>query len=195
MRPEILIRNWLLSWFKPDFVTDYNISKKRPLTDKNFSAFIGMFKDEFGGQQFTDDEKKTLKEIILKPLIFGTGYPINEKEAIKTGTIYFVGAGWQQTSSYLGDNYWEGRSGTHIAIVGTTAGSPLNMAETSLLLQVVTALLLSGRNYFTSFHMSNPMITETLYAQDESNSMEKGFSIRTLTLTYDSKRHGVITDG
>jgi len=195
MRPEILIRNWLLSWFKPDLVTDYNISAKRPLTDKNFSAFIGMFKDEFGGQQFDDDEKKTLKEIILKPLSFGSGYPINEKEAIKTGTIYFVGAGWQQSTSHLGVNYWEGRAGTHIAIVGTTAGSPLNMAETSLLLQVVTALLLSGRGYFTSYHMLNPMVTETLYSQDEANSMEKGFSIRSLTMTYESKRNGVTTNG
>lgn len=195
MKPEILIRDWLLSWFRPDEVTDYNISAKRPLTDKNFSAFISLFKDEFGGQQFDEDEKETLKEIILKPLIFGAGYPINEKEAIKTGSIYFIGAGWQQTSSYLGDNFWEGRSGTHIAVVGTTAGSTLNMAETSLLLQVVTALLLSGRNYFTSFHMSNPMVTETLYSMDEAQSMEKGFSIRTLTMTYDSKRHGVITNG
>lgn len=195
MRSEILIKDWLLSWFKPDKVTDYQISAKRPLTDKNFSTFISFFKDEFGGQQFTDDEKKTLKEIILKPLNFGSGYPINDKEAIKTGTIYFVGAGWQQVSSYLGDNYWEGRSGTHIAIVGTTTGSPLNMAEPSLLLQVVTSMLLSGRDYFTARHMLNPMITETLYAQDESNSIEKGYSIRTLTLTYDSKRHGVITHG
>lgn len=195
MKPEILIRDWLLSWFRPDEITKYNIKAKRPLTDKNFSTFIGMFKDEFGDQQFDDDEKVTLKEIILKPLIFGSGYPINEKEAIKTGTIYFVGAGWQQTSSYLGDNLWEGRSGTHVAIVGTTAGSPLNMAETSLMLQVVTALLLSGRDYFTSRHILNPMITETIYAQDEGNSMEKGFSIRTLTMAYDSKRHGVITHG
>lgn len=195
MRPEILIKNWLLSWFKPDKVTDFNKSKKRPLTDKNFGAFIEMFKDEFGNQQFDDDEKQTLKEIILKPLNFGSGYPINEKEAIKTGTIYFVGAGWQQTSAYLGTEYWEGRSGTHIAIIGTTAGSPLNMAETSLLLQVVTSLLLSGRNYFTAFHMSNPMVSETLYSMDEAQSMDKGFSIRTLTITYDSKRHGVITHG
>ena len=193
MKPEVIIKNWLMSWLRPETLTEQNTSKRDALTSGNFGGFIEMFLDERNEQQFPDDEKKVLERIITKPLNFGTGYPLNEKEAIETGTVYIVQGGWQQTGSYPGANFWEGRASTHIAVVGLTSGGTLNMAEPSLLLQVVTSLLVAGRNVFTGHHLLNPLITETLYGQDESNSMEKGFSIRTLSLAYDGKRHGVIT--
>ena len=193
MKPEVIIKNWLMSWLRPEKLTELNTSERDPITENNFGNFIGMFLDERNEPIFSEDEIEVLKRIITKPLHFGTGYPLNEKEAIELGTIYIIHGGWQQTGSYPGANFWEGRASTHIAVVGLTAGDTLNMAEPSLLLQVVTSLLIAGRNVFTFHHLLNPVITETLYGQDESNSLDKGFSIRSLSLAYDGKRHGVIT--
>ncbi|MCK5022747.1 MAG: hypothetical protein KAS04_01105 [Candidatus Aenigmarchaeota archaeon] len=196
MKPEIIIKNWLLAWFKPEKVTEYNTVERvrQSLTKDNFGAFIEMFRDEGSNQIFTDDEKITLKSIILQPLEFGTGYPRNQNEPIKVSTIYIIEGGWQQQSTYIGSQFWHGKMTTHIVIVGRTAGDVLNMSEPTLLRQSVTSLLLSGLNYFEANHMSDMTINEILYGADEANSHEKGFSMRTLSMTYDAHRNGVITD-
>ena len=196
MKPEIIIKNWLLAWFKPEIITEYNTIERvrQPLTKDNFGAFIEIFRDEGSRQIFTDAEKETLKSIILQPLEFGTGYPRNQNEPIKVSTVYLIEAGWQQQSTYIGSQFWHGKMATHIAVVGRSTGDVLNMSEPSLLLQVITSLLLSGLNYFEANHMSNPTINETLYGADEANSHEKGFSMRTLSINYDAHRNGVITD-
>jgi len=195
MKPEIIIKNWLMSWFKPEVVTAYNTQDRvrPPLTNLNFGSFMSQFKDETGEQEFTDDEKGTLEQVILNPLKFASGYPSNAKEAIQVGAIYFIGAGWQQTTSWPGANFWHGRAATQIAMTGLGVGNDFNMAEPSLLQQLITSLLIAGHGYFTSQHMENPMISETLYSVDETNSYGKGFAIRTTTISYEYERHGIIT--
>ena len=193
MKPEIIIKNWLMAWFKPEKVTEHNTKPRRPLEESNFGEFIKIFKNERNEDEFTEDEKKTLKEIILKPLQFGTGYPRNTKEVIQLGSIYIIGGGWQQTTTYVGSNRWDGRASSHIAITGLSTGDDLNMTEPSLLLNAITSLLISGHNYFTYHHMTNPVIAETLYSADEKNSYEQKIAMRTLSLSYESDRHGVVT--
>ena len=197
MKPEIIIKNWLLSWFKPKKVTAYNTQamadRRDDLTEDNFGAFISMFVDERREQEFTDDEKGALEQLILRPLIFASGYPSNAKTALQLGAVYIIGAGWLQTTSWPGANKWEGRMSTQIAVTGSTTGENLNMGEVSLLLHVITTLLIAGHNLFISEHMENPTIQETPFATDEQNSYMKKFAIRTVTLNYDYERHGLIT--
>ncbi len=187
-----------MSWFKPEVKTAYTstIPDRPPLTRDNFAKFISIFVDERGEQEFSDAEKETLEDIIVPKegeLEFASGYPTNDKETIQTGAIYLIPAGWQQTSQYIGDNKWHGRAATQIAITGLTVGKDLNMAEPSLLMQVITSLLIAGQNYFTSQHMEDQVIQEMNYAQDASNSYAQEFAMRTLTMSYDMERHGVIT--
>jgi hypothetical protein len=195
MKPEIKIKNWLRSWFQPDQITAYNTAERvrQPLTKDNFGAFMSQFLDNDKEQEFSDEEKETLRQIVFSPLKFAAGYPSNAKETIQAGSIYMIGAGWQQGSSWPGANFFNGRASTYIAVTGLTAGDDLNMAEPSLLLQLITSILLAGRGYFNALHMTNPVIQETLYGVDETNSYAKGFSIRTLAMSYDYERHGVTT--
>lgn len=197
MKPEVIINNWLMAWLKPDKKTAYNKSPREPLTEANFGKFIQIFQDDKGQSFFTEEERATLKEVIKHGLSFGTGYPRNVRETIRLATVYIIGAGWRQTESYLGTNRWYGRASTHITVTGTTTGETLNMAEPSLLLQMITSLLIAGRNYFTMHHLLNPVIAETMYGQDEANSYqrEKPVAMRSLTLEYDAERYGVITHG
>ncbi len=200
MKSEIIIRNWLMAWLKPEVVTEYQEISQEPLTKDNFSFFIEQFKDDRFEQNFSDEEKETLKQIIIgdpeqkkTPIIFATGYPRNAKETIQLGAIYIIGAGWQQTTTYPGHNRWDGRAASHITITGLTTGKDLNMAEPSLMLELITSLLIAGHNYFTYNHLTNPVITETLYGADEQNSYEKEFAMRTLSIAYEAERHGVTT--
>ena len=144
-------------------------------------------------QEFSDDEKGALEQLILRPLIFASGYPSNVKTGIQLGAVYIIGAGWLQTTSWPGANKWEGRMSTQIAITGSTTGENLNMGEVSLLLHVITTILIASHNIFISQHMENPTIQETPFATDEQNSYLKKFAIRTVTLNYDYERHGLIT--
>ena len=187
-----------MSWFKPEVETAYNkpTPDRPPLTRENFDGFISMFVDEKGKQEFLDEEKETLEDIITPKegdFKIASGYPTNNAETIQTGSIYLIHAGWQQTTQYIGDNKWDGRGATQIAVTGSSQGKLLNMAEPSLLLQVITSLLIAGQNYFTAHHLENQVIQETVYSDDERNSFERGYSIRTVTMSYQMERHGVIT--
>lgn len=199
MKPEIIVKNWLMSWFFPEKETAYNkpTPDRPPLTRENFGQFISFFVDERGDQEFSKEEKETLEDIIV-PLDgsfdFASGYPTNDKETIQTGAIYLIPAGWQQTSQYIGDNKWDGRGATQIAMTGRTVGKDLNMAEPSLLMQVITSLLIAGQNYFTSQHMENQVIQETLFAADARDSFDRQYAIRTVTMSYEFERHGLITN-
>ena len=187
-----------MSWFKPEVETPFNkpTPDRPPLTRENFGQFISFFIDEHGGQEFSKEEKETLEDIIV-PLDgdfkFASGYPTNDKETIQTGAIYLIPAGWQQVSQYIGDNKWDGRGATQIAMTGLTVGKDLNMAEPSLLMQVITSLLIAGQNYFTSQHMENQVIQETLFAEDARNSFDREYAMRTVTMSYEMERHGLIT--
>ena len=48
MKNEVIIRNWLLSWFKPELETEFNTPERirQPLTAGNFDVFINIFQDE-----------------------------------------------------------------------------------------------------------------------------------------------------
>jgi hypothetical protein len=198
MKPEIIVKNWLMSWFKPEVETAYNkpTPDRPPLTRENFGEFISFFVNEREEQEFSEEEKETLEDIIV-PLDgefkFASGYPTNDKETIQTGAIYLIPAGWQQSHKYIGDNKWYGKGATQIAVTGTTVGKDLNMAEPSLLLQVITSLLMAGQGFFTSQHIKDQNIQETLFAEDARNSFDREYAIRTVTMTYDMERHGVIT--
>lgn len=197
MKNEVIIRDWLLSWFKPEKVTEFNTSEnvREPLVASNFDIFIKVFQDETGRSQFTEDEIELLRGAITgeHPLAFSDGYPQSVAEAIRANTIYIIEAGWQQLTKYIGANFYEGKAATHIAVVGRTVGDSLNMTEPSLILRMITSLLIAGQGHFTSLHMSNQVINETLYGADEANSHEKGFAMRTLSMSYEAHRNGVIT--
>ena len=188
-----------MAWFKPDVETAYNIysSDRPPLTRENFEEFISIFVDERKEQEFSDKEKETLEDIIVPldgSLKFADGYPTNDKETIQTGALYFIPAGWQQTRKYIGDNKWDGKGATQIAMTGLSVGKDLNMAEPSLLLQVITSLLIAGQNFFTSQHLENQIIQETVFAEDARNSFDREYAMRTVTISYEMERHGVITE-
>ena len=197
MKNEVIIRNWLLSWFKPELETEFNTPERirQPLTAGNFDVFINIFQDEKGDSQFTEDEIELLRGAIVgeHPLAFSDGYPQSAAEKIRANTIYIIEAGWQQLTKYIGANFWEGKTATHIAVVGRTVGDSLNMTEPSLIIKMITSLLIAGQGYFTSQHMSNQVINETLYGADEANSYEKKFAMRTLSISYEAHRYGVIT--
>ncbi len=182
----------------PEVETTYNkpTPDRPPLTRENFGDFISIFVNERGEQEFSIEEKETLEDIIVPQegsFKFASGYPTNDKETIQTGAIYHIPAGWQQTSQYIGDNKWDGRGATQIAVIGTTIGKDLNMAEPSLLLQVITSLLIAGQNLFTSQHMENQIIQETIFAEDARNSFDREYAMRSVTMSYEMERHGVIT--
>lgn len=199
MKPEIIIKDWLMAWFKPEVETDYNkpTPNRPPLTrGGSFRKFISLFLDEKGEQEFSEEEKETLEDIIV-PLEdsfkFASGYPTNDKETIQTGALYLIPAGWQQTKKYIGDNKWLGKGATQIAVTGLTVGKGMNMAEPSLLLQVITSLLIAGQHYFTYHHMTDQIIQETYFAEDARNSFDREYAIRTVTMSYEMERHGVTT--
>lgn len=197
MNYEIIIRDWLMSWFRPEKTTDFNpienARTRAPITSLNYDKFMNIFQDDGGRQELTDKEKNTVKGLITKPLQFSTGYPPNAEEAIQPGTVYIIEGGWRQLNTYPGANFWHGKKATQIAVVGSTKGKSLNHAEPSILLKIITSLLIAGHHHFIAHHMDDPVITETLYSQDEQNSNEKGFAIRTLMIEYAAERHGVIT--
>lgn len=198
MKPEIIVKNWLMSWFHPEIETAYTetIPDRPPLTRENFGQFISFFVDERKEQEFSKEEKETIEDLVFyndEGLKFASGYPTNDKETIQKGAIYLIPAGWQQTSQYIGDNKWDGRGATQIAITGKTDGKDLNMAEPSLLLQVITSLLIAGQQLFTSQHMNNQIIQETLFAEDARNSFDREYAMRTVTMSYEMERHGLIT--
>jgi hypothetical protein len=193
MKNEVIIRNWLMGWLRPEVETELGEAKRQPITDINYREFIEQFRDEKKDLIFSEDEIAILKPVLTKPVKFSTGYPLNDKEAIQPYTIYLIEGGWQQASSYLGANYWDGKASTYITVTGKSAGETLNMAEPSLLLNVITSLLIAGRGYFYANHMTEPAINETLYASDEDKSMKYGFAMRSLTISYSAHRHGVLT--
>ncbi len=188
-----------MAWFEPETETAFNkpTPNRPPLTrGDSFAEFISFFVDEKGEQEFSDEEKETLEDIIVPKegkLKFASGYPTNDKETIQAGAIYLIPAGWQQTNQYIGDNKWHGRAATQIAITGRSVGKDMNMAEPSLLMQVITSLLIAGQNYFTAHHMEDQVIQETTYSQDAQNSYEKQYAMRTVTMSYEMERHGLIT--
>ena len=197
MKNEVIIRNWLMSWFKPEIETEFNTTERirEPLVASNFNTFIGIFQDESGDSAFTKDEIELLRGAIVGeyPLAFSDGYPQSAAEKIRANTVYIIEAGWQQLNKPIGANFWDGKAATHIAVVGRSTGDSLNMTEPSLILKMVTSLLIAGQGYFTSHHMQNQVINETLYGADEANSHEKKFAMRTLSISYEAHRHGVIT--
>lgn len=193
MKNEVIIRNWLMGWLRPEVETELGEPSRQPITDVNYREFIEQFRDDKKDLVFTEDEIAVLKPVLTKPVQFSTGYPLNDKEAIKAYTVYLIEGGWQQASSYLGANYWDGRASTYITVVGKSAGETLNMVEPSLLLNVITSLLIAGRGYLYANHMTEPTINETLYASDEEKSMRFKFAMRSLTISYSAHRHGVLT--
>lgn len=198
MKNEVIIKNWLMAWFNPETETEFNTTERirQPLTAANFDEFIAIFKGEDGQSVFTEDEIELLRGAITgeKPrFAFADGYPEHVAETIRLNKVYIIEAGWQQQTKYIGANFWEGKTATHIAVVGRSAGDTLNMAEPSLVLKMISSLLIAGQNYFTSHHLSNQVINETLYGADEANSFDKKFAMRTLSMTYDAHRDGVIT--
>ena len=199
MKNEVIIRNWLLSWYKPEKVTEFNTPERvrEPLVASNFNIFIKVFQDETGRSQFTEDEIELLRGAITgtgdSALAFSDGYPQSVAEAIRANTVYIIEAGWQQLNKAIGANFWDGKAATHIAVVGRTVGDSLNMTEPSLILKMITSLLIAGQGYFTSQHLQNQIINETLYGADEANSHEKGFAMRTLSMSSEAHRYGVIT--
>lgn len=182
-----------MAWLRPEEETNYNQIPRDPLTESNYNSFIDQFVDDGFVASFTDSEKETLKGPIIKPIIFAEGYPRNTKETLQENAIYIINGGWGQLKKYIGANFWEGKTASYIAITGQTQGDDLNMAEPSLLLQMITTLLEAGQSYFTAHHMTDQVIQETEYATDESNSSEKKFAMRTLTMSYEAHRDGVIT--
>ena len=187
-----------MSWFHPEVETTFNkpTPDRPPLTRENFGQFISFFVDERKQQEFSEKEKETLEDLVFyndEGLKFASGYPTNDKETIQKGAIYLIPAGWQQTSQYIGDNKWDGRGATQIAITGKTDGKDLNMAEPSLLLQVITSLLIAGQLFFTSQHLESQVIQETLFAEDARNSFDREYAMRTVTMSYEMERHGLIT--
>lgn len=196
MKPEIVIKDWLMAWLKPEIKSIFRINPGQKLTQDNFPAFINQFKDDTGKQsQYSDDEIEVLKRLILKPLKFSTGYPLNDRETIQQGTIYVFEGGWQQLTKHIGANYWDGKATTSITITGRSSGDgdDLNMAEPSIMLTMMTSLLFAGWGRFIAYHMTDPTINETLYAADEANSRNFGIAMRTLSMSYDAHRYGVIT--
>ena len=195
MRNEIVIKNWLAFWLRPELITEINISARPKIIDSDgsFGKFISFFKNEKNQDEITTEEKETLKGLITRPLAIATGYPANDKEAIRVGTIYIISGGWSEIGGTLGGRQRAGNATTHIAVSGGTVGGSLNMAEPSLLIQLVTSLLISGRNYFTSEHMTNQVVSEATFAQDEQNSHAMGFAMRSSSISYNSDRHGVVT--
>jgi len=198
MKPEVLIKNWLMSWLRPEKETEFNtVEKLRPAiidSEQSFGEFIKIFTTENRRPYFSHDEQETLRPLITKPLKFGTGYPGNSGEAIQALTVYLVQAGWSQTQKEIGAHYWDGRAATHIVITGATVGDNHNMSQPSLLLEMITSLLLTGRDYFIANHLKNPVIEETLYSADEKNSYDRKFAMRSLTMSYEAHRFEAITN-
>jgi len=193
MKAEVIIKNWLMAWLKPEKVESLGITKRPPLTEDNFPMFISQFVDLQGRPEYSDDEVEVLKRVILHPVKFGTGYPINDKETIQPGTIYFIEGGWQQTTSTIGDNIYNGKSATQLAITGLTKGHTQNMAEVSIFQTLVTSLLLAGRQFFIMNFLDSPTVAETPYTADEQLSRQNGIAIRTTTINYESYRSGIVT--
>ncbi|UCE64960.1 MAG: hypothetical protein JSU85_08725 [Candidatus Zixiibacteriota bacterium] len=183
-----------MRWLRPEVITSYNPSAGDPLTEGNFNQWISLFRAEGKRPQFTKEEAAAIKRLVTKPVKFGTGYPENEKETINPCTIYIVEGGWEQTSKFIGANYWDGRGSSYIAAIGQTTGDTRNMTEPSLLIKIITSLLIAGHNYFVAHHMMNPVIRETPFGVDEENSREKQIAIRTSMMTYEEHRYGVLTD-
>lgn len=192
-----------MAWLRPDKITEYNTPahKRPPLCDADYESFMNMFVDGKNISVFSDKERETVKELILQPLAFSTGYPINASEKPRTGTVYITESGFREKSHYIGSGRLEGRSASYIVITGGTSGGNLNMAEPSLLLKMITILLWSGRKYFTARHLEEALINETPYEQDESKSHAYGIAMRSLTMEYQAEIHslktnyGVLEDG
>lgn len=193
MNSQEIIKNWLAAWLRPELKTAYNIAPQPALSNANFNSWISMFLDEKEEPVFPEKSRKTIKNLVTKPMLFGTGYPFNEKETIQTCSIYIIKGGWDQTSKFTGSNYWDGRGGSYIAVTGATRGKNLNLTEPSLMIEVITSLLLSGHNYFVANHLMDPVIRETPYEVDEANSFDKQIAIRTSSISYDEHRFMITT--
>jgi hypothetical protein len=203
MKSEVIIRNWLMGWFRPEEETELNTPDKlRPKLDKSYyDSFMDQFVDSKKKPVFSEDEKEAVKKIIVQPLTFATGHPLNISEKPKVGHIYITEADYSETSHYIGSRILYGKTPTSIVVVGSTVGSLLNMAEPSILIRIISILLWAGRNYFTSQHLEEPTINETNLAQDETNSFDKGIAMRSLIMSYKTEisspitNFGVLEDG
>lgn len=193
MRQEIIIKDYLRSWLKP---TDGRTVKINQL-----DSFLEQFQDDEKNQEFTDDEKEALKQILFyhpDGIKFSTGYPKGDKEPVKLANIYFTEGGWQQTregGNYLGSHTREGRASTHIVVTGITQSDNLNIIHPTLVIRLITALLITGEGYFISKRMSNQIISETPLEQDIPVSYNQTLiPIRSLIFSYESRRSGVNTN-
>lgn len=193
MREEIIIKDYIKSWLKP--------SDERELRSDNFDHFLDVFRDDDGSFLFNDDERASLKQIFFfKPegITLMTGYPQGDKEPPQLATIYFTEGGWQQGQqggNYLGSASREGRASTQITVTGITQGDNLKFAPPSLMIRLITALLISGEGYLINKRILNQTISETLLPVDQQVSYGKiDISIRSLLISYESRRSGVNTN-
>ena len=184
-----------MAWFRPEYETEYNTPNKirDPLSDTTFNSFMDQFIDNRKDPVFSEDERETMKPLILAPLKFSTGYPLNVSEPPIVGSVYIIESGWQQKEGYIGSSRLDGMSQTDITVIGSTSGNSLNMAEPSLILKLITSLLIAGRNYFTAFHLEEPTINENPYQNDEQRSVMFKVAMRTVTMSYKSDRFTPIT--
>lgn len=193
MREEIIIKDYIKDWLKAP--------GEGGLQNDNFDHFLDIFQDDEKRQLFDEKERISLKQIFFyKPEGIGisTGYPQGDKELPQLATIYFTEGGWQQGQpggNYLGSKTREGRASTQITVTGTQQGDNLKFAPPSLMIRLLTALLISGEGFLISKRILNQTISETLLPVDQAVSYEKiMIPIRSLLISYDSRRNGVNTN-
>lgn len=192
-----------MSWFRPEEETELNPPNKvrPPLDESYYKSFMDQFVDGKKNSVFDEKEREAVKDLILNPLRFATGYPINVSEKPQAAYIYITEADYSESSHYMGSRRLYGKTPSHIVVTGNTGGKNLNMAAPSILLKIITSLLWAGRNTFTAFHLEEPVLNETNYAQDEENSFQHGVAMRSLTMTYKAEifspitNFGVLEDG
>ncbi|MCP4754533.1 MAG: hypothetical protein GY866_26930 [Proteobacteria bacterium] len=187
-----------MSWLRPEKETEYNKIPREPLSSANIDGFLSFFKDYDGSPLFDEKEKESLKQILIpndKPMTLSTGYPLTDVTAIDVRTIYITETHWQQGNvQHMGAAYRLGRASTSILVTGTTLGEKnLNMAQPSLVLRMLTALMIAGQAYFTKNQLLDQTVVETNYNQDEPTAFHYKIALRSLTMSYEAKRMRVIT--
>lgn len=196
MKSEVVIKNYLMSWFRPEKETELNTADKvrDPITDANYDAFMDIFVDKKGDLAFSENERKLVKEIITNKLTFATGYPLNASEKPKVGHIYITEGDFSEVSHYIGSRRLEGKTPTSIVVSGSTAGKDINLAEPSIIIKMISSLLWGGRNFFTAFHLEEARIDISTLEYDEDESHRVGYAMRSLLMTYKSELFSPITN-
>lgn len=192
-----------MAWFRPEEETEYNTPDRirSKIDESRFDSFMDQFIDNKKKSVFSENEREAVKDLVTQPLIFSTGYPLNVSDKPEVGTVYITEADFSEESHFIGSTRLEGKAFSSIVVVGSTAGKNLNMAEPSIILDMIYSLLWGARNYFTAHHLEEAKLNKTNYAQDESNSHEMRYAMRSLTMTYKAEmfipitNYGVLEDG